>query len=99
MTNTSTERVKDFQARAKARKALLTEKGLKEIPLLMTNEQIEIINAVSKKMGKKTHTELLFCITQSAIKSYCQNVTNNVFLDDYEKLLNDSTIYDKTKEG
>ena len=80
---TSTERVKAHQSRAKERKRLLDDKGLIEISLIVTKDQISKIKAVAK-MTEVNEVKLLYAITQPAIKDLCQR-HDDIFIRRYEE--------------
>jgi hypothetical protein len=80
---TSTERVKAHQARAKERKQLLSEKGLVEISLIVSKDEVSKIKAMAKMM-KINEAKLLHVVTQPAIKDLCQR-HDDIFIRRYEE--------------
>ncbi len=80
---TSTERVKAFQARAKERKQQLDDKGLVEVLLIVTKDQVSKIKSVAK-MSKVNEARLLHALAQPAIKDLCQR-HDDMFIRRYEE--------------
>lgn len=68
---TSTERVKAYQARKKEFKQALANKGYVEVALIVKEDQVFKINNAAK-MLKKPAPQLLYSITQRAIAEFCQ---------------------------
>ena len=68
---TDVQKTQAHRQRLKERKQLLDDKGLIEVSLIVTKDQVSKIKAVAK-MTKVSYSGLLHAITQPAIEDLCK---------------------------
>lgn len=80
---TDVQKTQAHRQRLKEKKKLLDDKGLIEISLIVTKDQISKIKAVAKMM-KINEAKLLHAITQPGIIDLCQR-HDDIFIRRYEE--------------